>query len=83
MILYPFNQTDQLPDRHACCLLSQLPELGVRRPAVTVAVGILERAGLIAHQRGRIRITDRQGLEAAACECYALIRERQQELQGP
>jgi Mn-dependent DtxR family transcriptional regulator len=60
--------------------LSQM--LGVRRPAVTVAIGILERAGLIAHRRGRIRITDRKGLEEAACECYSLIRKRQVELQG-
>ena len=60
--------------------LSQM--LGVRRPAVTVAIGILERAGLIAHRRGRIRITDREGLEEAACECYSLIRRRQKELQG-
>jgi CRP-like cAMP-binding protein len=60
--------------------LSQM--LGVRRPAVTVAVGLLERAGLIAHRRGRIKITDRAGLEGAACECYARIRERQKELLG-
>ena len=56
--------------------------LGVRRPAVTVAVGILERAGLIAHRRGRIQIVDRSGLESAACECYASIRDRQEELLG-
>jgi CRP-like cAMP-binding protein len=56
--------------------------LGVRRPAVTVAVGILERAGLIAHRRGRIQVVDRSGLEGAACECYASIRDRQEELLG-
>ncbi len=56
--------------------------LGVRRPAVTVAIGILERAGLIAHRRGRIQITDRSSLEDAACECYAAIRARQAELLG-
>ena len=60
--------------------LSQM--LGVRRPAVTVAVGTLERSGLIAHRRGRIQITDRKGLEQAACECYSRIRERQNELLG-
>ncbi len=58
--------------------LSQL--LGVRRPGVTVAIGVLQCAGLIAHQRGRIRIVDRKGLEAACCECYELARRRQQEL---
>ena len=56
--------------------------LGVRRPAVTVAIGILESAGLIQHRRGRIRVTDRPGLEDAACECYSLIRARQKELLG-
>jgi CRP-like cAMP-binding protein len=56
--------------------------LGVRRPAVTVAIGVLESAGLIQHRRGRIRIADRTGLEDAACECYSLIRARQKELLG-
>lgn len=51
--------------------------LGVRRPGVTVAMGILEKAGLIAHGRGNITVVDRAGLEKAACECYATIRERQ------
>jgi len=51
--------------------------LGVRRPGVTVAIGILERAGLIAHGRGRITITDRKGLEAASCECYSAIKRRE------
>ncbi|MFN2603762.1 MAG: Crp/Fnr family transcriptional regulator [Gemmatimonadaceae bacterium] len=52
--------------------------LGVRRPGVTVAIGILQRAGLIAHGRGRITVTNRQGLEAASCECYAAIKRREQ-----
>lgn len=56
--------------------------LGVRRPGVTVAIGILERAGLISHTRGRIRIEDRAGLEKVACECYATIRNRQRMLLG-
>lgn len=51
--------------------------LGVRRPGVTVAMGILEKAGLISHGRGNITVADRAGLEKAACECYATIRERQ------
>jgi CRP-like cAMP-binding protein len=51
--------------------------LGVRRPGVTVAIGILERAGLISHGRGRITVTDRAGLEAASCECYAAIKRRE------
>ena len=51
--------------------------LGVRRPGVTVAMGVLEKAGLIAHGRGNITVVNRAGLEKAACECYATIRERQ------
>jgi CRP-like cAMP-binding protein len=54
--------------------------LGVRRPGVTVAIGILERAGLISHGRGRITVTDRAGLEAASCECYAAIKRREKVL---
>jgi hypothetical protein len=56
--------------------------LGVRRPGVTVAMGILEKAGLIAHGRGNITVVDRPGLERAACECYGTIRERQGKLIG-
>jgi CRP-like cAMP-binding protein len=48
--------------------------LGVRRPSVTVAAGLLQKAGLIRYQRGRIRIVDRAGLEQGACECYDTVR---------
>jgi CRP-like cAMP-binding protein len=54
--------------------------LGVRRPGVTVAMGILERAGLITHGRGYITVVDRSGLEKVSCECYRTILERQTKL---
>jgi len=54
--------------------------LGVRRPGVTVAMGALEKAGLISHGRGRIAVVDRPGLEKVACECYRVIKERQDQL---
>lgn len=44
--------------------------LGATRQTVTVVAGALQKAGLITYHRGRIRILDRQGLEAASCECY-------------
>jgi len=54
--------------------------LGVRRPGVTVAMGVLQKAGLITHGRGNITVIDRPGLERASCECYQTIRSRQAEL---
>jgi CRP-like cAMP-binding protein len=54
--------------------------LGVRRPGVTVAMGALEKAGLIAHGRGNVTVANRAGLERASCECYQTIRDRQSKL---
>lgn len=48
--------------------------LGVRRQTVTVIAGTLQAAGLITYRRGHVTVVDRKGLEAASCECYALIR---------
>lgn len=48
--------------------------LGTGRPSVTLAAGILERAGLIENLRGTVRIINRKNLEQAACECYAVIQ---------
>jgi CRP-like cAMP-binding protein len=47
--------------------------LGVRRQSVNVTAGLLQRAGLIAFRRGGVKILDREGLEAAACECYRVM----------
>jgi CRP-like cAMP-binding protein len=48
--------------------------LGVRREGVTEAAGKLQKAGLIHHQRGKIRVLDRPGLEARSCECYQVVK---------
>ena len=48
--------------------------LGVRRATVTVVLGALQQAGLISSRYGRIRVLRRKSLEAASCECYAVIR---------
>jgi len=47
--------------------------LGSGRPTVTIAAGVLERAGLIQNARGSVRIVNRKRLEDAACECYGAI----------
>ena len=49
--------------------------LGVRREAVTAAAGRLQDVGLIQYSRGHIHILDRQGLEAAGCECYRVVEQ--------
>jgi CRP-like cAMP-binding protein len=54
--------------------LSQM--LGTRRASVTVAAGVLQKAGLIEYSRGSVGILNRPKLEDAACACYEVI-ERQ------
>jgi CRP-like cAMP-binding protein len=49
--------------------------LGVRREGVTAAAGKLQRAGLIHHSRGYISVLNRAGVEARACECYAVVKK--------
>ena len=48
--------------------------LGVRRGTVTVVLGALQEAGLISSRYGHMRVLKRKNLEAASCECYAVIR---------
>ena len=54
--------------------LSQM--LGVRRTTVNLAARQLQGAGTILLRRGRIIITDREGLEDLSCECYAIVRDQ-------
>lgn len=56
--------------------------LGVRRASVTVAAGILQKAGFIDYSRGKITIVDRAGLEGATCDCYWIVRHEFERLLG-
>lgn len=47
--------------------------LGARTASVNEAVQKLEAAGVIGHRRQEISVLDRAGLEAMACECYAIV----------
>jgi CRP-like cAMP-binding protein len=54
--------------------------LGVRRSSVTVVARLLQAAGLIRYARGKIRILDAEMLEDSACECYATVKARYEQL---
>jgi CRP-like cAMP-binding protein len=54
--------------------------LGVRRVGVTVAAGALQHRGLIRYHRGALTVLDRKGLEAAACDCFAVDQRAYAEL---
>ncbi|RYJ02704.1 MAG: Crp/Fnr family transcriptional regulator, partial [Acetobacteraceae bacterium] len=69
---------DRFPITHE--LLSMM--LGLRRAGVSVAAGSLQRAGLIRYDRGQMEVTDRAGLEQAACECFAAVRSEYERLLG-
>lgn len=47
--------------------------LGTRRASVTVAAGILQKAGSIKYTRGSVTVVSRGKLESAACECYGIM----------
>lgn len=56
--------------------------LGVNRTSVTVVAHTLQQAGIIKYTRGKIRITNLEGLQDAACECYETVRSQYQGLLG-
>jgi CRP-like cAMP-binding protein len=56
--------------------------LGTRRASVTVAAGILQKAGMIEYSRGSVGILDRQKLQTAACDCYLAIEKQRKKWEG-
>jgi CRP-like cAMP-binding protein len=62
--------SDLLPVTHE--FLAQM--LGTGRPSVSLAAGILQRAGMIQNLRGTVKILNRKALEESACECYRAIQ---------
>ncbi len=64
-------ETDTLPLKQE--FLAEM--LGTGRPTVSLAAETLQRLKLIDYSRGRIRLLDRSGLEARACECYCVLHD--------
>jgi Mn-dependent DtxR family transcriptional regulator len=56
--------------------------LGTRRSSVTVAAGTLQKAGMISYTRGSVTIVDRERLEDAACDCYAIVQRQLKDWQS-
>jgi CRP-like cAMP-binding protein len=56
--------------------------LGTRRASVTVAAGILQKAGLITYKRGAVTIENRNLLEEATCECYGVLTRQVEKWQS-
>jgi CRP-like cAMP-binding protein len=54
--------------------------LGVRRAGVSEAAAKLQEKNLIRYNRGNVLIMDRESLEAAACECYHVVRAEYERL---
>jgi CRP-like cAMP-binding protein len=58
--------------------LSQM--LAVRRPGVTVAMAALAKKNLVSYRYRNVTLLDVDGLKSTACECYATIRAKAEEL---
>jgi CRP-like cAMP-binding protein len=54
--------------------------LGVRRTTVTLVAHSLLSSGTIKYRRANIEIVDRAALEASACGCYRVLRQRAESL---
>ena len=55
-------------------LLGQM--LGTRRASVTIAAGVLQKAGFIDYRRGKVEILKKEKLQATSCECYEIIQKQ-------
>jgi CRP-like cAMP-binding protein len=56
--------------------------LGVQRASVSMFASQLQEKGLVRYRRGRLRITDADGIEASACACHQALREQFDRLFG-
>jgi len=50
--------------------------IGVRRNAASLVANMLQQAGFIRYRRGRIEITNAEGLMESVCECYGTAKSQ-------
>jgi CRP-like cAMP-binding protein len=72
------SQSDTLPFTQE--FLAEM--LGVRRTSVSTVAHTLQQAGLLKYARGRIQITDLDGLRESACECHETVSKHYAALLG-
>jgi hypothetical protein len=53
-----------------------------RRSGVTIAAGILQKAGMIEYSRGNVTIVNKGKLEEAACDCFQIIQRQKNKWQA-
>lgn len=57
--------------------------IGARRNSVSLVASTLQQANYIHYSRGHIEITDIDGLQKTACECYASVKTQYERLLQP
>jgi CRP-like cAMP-binding protein len=60
-------------------LMAQM--IGARRNSVSTVAHSLQHKNFIRYSRGHVQITDLDGLNRTACECYSAVRAQYQRLQ--
>src|SRR5277367_3811115 len=54
--------------------------MGTDRSTVSTAAAVLQKRGIIEYVRGAVNVTNRRKLEKAACECYGVIQQFENDL---
>jgi len=57
--------------------------IGARRNSVSLVANSLQQANVIHYSRGRIEVTDLEGLSRTSCECYAAVKAQYERLLRP
>jgi CRP-like cAMP-binding protein len=54
--------------------------MGTDRSTVSLAASVLQKKGIIEYVRGAVKVVNRRKLQNAACECYGVIRQFEDDL---